>query len=252
MNLPDMSSEFSEIKLAIVCPMANEAETAENFVSAVLDQCKGFEKRKFFIIIDRASKDNTLDILNKLQKSETDLEVIYAPENKNVVDAYLRGYKEALKSESDWILEIDGGFSHNPEEVPRFFYKMLEGYDCVFGSRFSKGGGMEKSPLSRYMLSYGGTKLVNILLGTKLSDMTSGFELFNRKSLKYVLEKGIRSKGHFFQTEIKLHCHNFQIAEVPIHYQSASSSVTRSVIFDSLKNLALLTSQRFKPKNRIN
>ncbi len=183
--------------------MANEEKNAVPFVQAVLDRCTGFKQVKFFVILDKACRDNTMKLLQDLQKSKPELSVIYAPENKNVVDAYVRGYREALRSDSDWILEIDAGFSHRPEDMPKLFHKMSEGYECVFGSRFAPGGRMEKSPLSRFILSYGGSKLIQLLLGTRLSDMTSGYELFNRQSLDYVLDKGINSKGNFFQTEIK-------------------------------------------------
>ena len=80
--------------------------------------------------------------------------------------------------------------------------KIEEGYDCVFGSRFIKGGSMPDSTLRRKLISRGGSILANFLLGTKLKDMTSGFELFSSSALQMVVDKGIISKGHFFQTEI--------------------------------------------------
>jgi dolichol-phosphate mannosyltransferase len=134
-------------------------------------------------------------------------------------------------------LEIDAGFSHQPENIPLFFEKMCEGYDCVFGSRFCAGGKIADSSQKRRILSRGGTLLTNALMGTKLKDMTSGFQLFSRASLEYVLAKGIQSRGHFFQTEMKIHCRNLRTVEVPIHYRAASERVNQSVIKDSLKNL---------------
>jgi dolichol-phosphate mannosyltransferase len=43
----------------------------------------------------------------------------------------VRGYKEAMARQADWILEIDAGFSHQPEDIPQFFDQMEKGYDCV-------------------------------------------------------------------------------------------------------------------------
>lgn len=96
---------------------------------------------------------------------------------------------------------------------------------------------MLEAPLTRRILSRGGSLLVNILLGTKLKDMTSGFELFTNSALKAVLNNGIKSRGHFFQTEIKVYCHKFHIAEVPIHYRAPSASVNLVVLKDAFKNL---------------
>jgi len=216
--------------------MANELQTAERFVTEVLAQCGGFEKVSFFPVLDNVSSDGTRALLDKLALSEPRLQPVWAPENRCVVDAYVRGYRAALEAGSDWILEIDAGFSHQPSDIPRFFEKMREGYDCVFGTRFRKGGRIEDSSFKRYLISLGGTILARLLLGTRLSDMTSGFELFRAPALASVIGL-IRSKGPFFQTEIKTHCHRYRIAEVPILYKSASHNVTNASLRDALGNL---------------
>ena len=229
----------SGVKLGIVCPMANERDTAVRFVEEVLENCApfGFESVTFYAVLDRVSKDGTLELLRDLEKRREGLRVVWSPENRSVVDAYMRGYREALGAGCDWVLEIDAGYSHQPSDVPRLFEKMLEGYDCVFGSRFCPGGRITDSSFKRRVISRGGTLLANLLLGTKLYDMTSGFELFTRPALQYVLERGVQSRGHFFQTEIKAHCHAFRVAEVPIHYRAASASVNNTVLKDAFRNL---------------
>ena len=231
--------EISEIRLGVVCPMANERESAVRFVGEVLAECApwGFKSVTFFAVLDRVSRDGTLDLLRQLEAERADVRVVWAPENRSVVDAYLRGYREALDSGCDWILEMDAGYSHQPSDIPQFFSKMREGYDAVFGSRFCAGGRISQSSLKRRLISRGGTVLTNLLIGTRLKDMTSGFELFSRAALQQALEKGIHSRGHFFQTEIKAHCHRLRIAEVPIHYRAASNSVNNHVLKDAFTNL---------------
>jgi len=236
--------QFSEINLGIVCPMANERSTAVEFVNAVLQQCRGFKSVIFFVVFDNACKDGTIDLLKELQNKLPQLRVIWAPENKCVVDAYIKGYRQALNADCNWILEIDASFSHQPSQIPQFFDKMADGFDCVFGSRFCKGGKFEEAPLSRYFISYAGSALTNLLLGTKLKDMTSGFEMFTNAALRKVLEKGIQSRGHFFQTEIKTYCRNMRIIEVPIHYRAPSQNVNSAVILDAFSNLFRLFRMR--------
>ncbi|HEY0384641.1 MAG TPA: glycosyltransferase [Pyrinomonadaceae bacterium] len=231
--------QFSEIKLGIVCPMASEEQTAIPFVTSVLEQCRSrqFAAITFFAILDRASKDRTLELLREYSVKEPELRVVWSPENKGVVDAYVRGYREALAEGCDWILEIDAGFSHQPEDIPLFFDKMREGYDCVFGSRFCEGGNISDSSFKRKLISRGGTLLANSLLGTRLRDMTSGFEMFSRRALEDVLKRGIKSRGPFFQTEIKTYCRNLKIVEVPIQYRAASHDVNNKALKDSFSNL---------------
>ena len=240
------SQNISQVKLGIVCPMANERERAVEFIDAVLAQCDGFKEVTFFAVLDNVSIDGTVEILRELENRQPKLKIIWAPENKCVVDAYVRGYKEALNVGCDWILEIDASFSHQPYEIPQFFEKILQRYDCVFGSRFCEGGSMVESSLKRRFISRAGSLMANFLLGTKLKDMTSGFELFTRQALEMVLEKGIKSKAHFFQTEIKVYCRNLKIAELPITYRAPSASVNNAVLRDALVNLFRLFILRLK------
>jgi dolichol-phosphate mannosyltransferase len=231
------TSQLSEIRLGVVSPMANEEDCAADFVRQVLSATQGFREVTFFAVLDKKSTDRTREILDKLKTTEPNLQVVWAPENKCVVDAYVRGYREALNAGSDWILEIDAGFSHQPADISKFFEKMREGYDCVFGSRFCPGGSMADTALKRRIISRGGSILSNLFLGTALADMTSGFELFTRRPLEYVLERGLRSRGPFFQVEIKTYCRRFKIAEVPIQYRAASHQVGRAALKDSFSNL---------------
>jgi len=219
--------------------MANERETAEDFVLALLLKCRdfGFGSLRLFVIVDNKSNDGTRQLLESLEERNPQLRLVWAPQNRCVVDAYVRGYREAIAAGCDWILEIDGGYSHQPEDLPPFFSKMSEGYDCVFGSRFCDGGRISETSLKRRILSGGGTFLTNLLLGTKLRDMTSGYQLFTRAALQSVLNRGIHSRGHFFQTEMKVYCRNFAVAEVPIHYRAASESVNPRAVRDALANL---------------
>src|ERR1035438_7712965 len=234
----------SAVALGIVCPMANEGDGAVPFCRAVLKQCSGFQKVTFFAVFDCVTKDESLDHMRALERSEQSLRVVWAPENRCVVDAYLRGYKEALDAGCDWILEIDAGFSHQPEDIPQFFDAMEQGMDCVFGSRSL--GCFESSSVKRRFVSWGGTALANLLLGTRQTDMTSGFELFSRKTLSKVLDRGIQSRAHFFQTEIKTYCRNLRFVEVPITYRAASPRLGSSAITEAFRQLWRLFRLRLK------
>jgi dolichol-phosphate mannosyltransferase len=235
----------SNVRLGIACPMANEGALGSRFVEEVLARCDGFREVRFFAILDKATTDNTRELLDQLAGHEPRLHVVWAPENRCVVDAYLRGYREALAWGADWILEIDAGFSHQPDDIPQFFAMMMQGYDCVFGSRMRPGGRIVKSSLKRRCVSWGGTVLTNLLLGTTLTDMTSGFELFSRGALQMVLEKGIQSRAHFFQTEIKVHCRHLKIAEVPITYTAASPRLSNASLWEAFQQLGRLSRQRW-------
>jgi dolichol-phosphate mannosyltransferase len=228
--------------------MANEGVEALRLVDAVLAQTAGFAAVAFYAVLDKQTSDGSLDLLRSYATRETRLVVVWAPENQCVVDAYVRGYREALAGGADWILEMDAGFSHDPADLPKFWAAIESGCDCAFGSRFMPGGGFEQSSWKRWLVSWGGSALSNLLLGTKLADMTSGFELFRRDVLEMVLERGIQSRAHFFQTEIKTYCRNLNAIEVPITYRFASGRLGAAPITDSLKQLWRLFRMRMAGK----
>ena len=187
-------------------------------------------------MLDNVCKDRTKEIIDERSKQDPRIKLIWAPENRCAVDAYFRGYTEAYKDRCDWILEMDGGLSHRPEEIPRFIKAMQDGAEFAAGSRFCKGG-KYINPGKRYLLSKGGTILSNLILGTKMKDMTSGFECFNRNSMKHILDTGVKSKAHFFQTEIRFHLRKHKWKEVPITYSDPSKSVGSSNIKEAITNL---------------
>jgi dolichol-phosphate mannosyltransferase len=224
--------------------MANEGDDAQAFCRQVLENCSGFRKVTFFAVFDRVTRDFSLDRMRELEQTEPRLRVVWAPENRCVVDAYMRGYKEALDAGCDWILEIDAGFSHRPGDIPQFFDEMEKGMDCVFGSRTL--GRFKDSSMKRRFVSWGGTALANLLLGTRQTDMTSGFELFSRQTLSMVIDRGIHSRAHFFQTEIKTYCRNLRFVEVPITYRAASPRLGSSALADAFNQLWRLFQLRLK------
>jgi hypothetical protein len=120
---------------------------------------------------------------------------------------------------------------------------MERGYDYAGGCRFMDGGSYS-GRWSRYFLSRGGGLLANLLLGTRMRDMTGGFECFTREALQAVIANGVHSRAHFFQTEIKLLMHEWNWTEVPIHYRNPSKSVGRSSVLDAIANLWRLIRDR--------
>ena len=222
---------------AVIIPMANESEDFCPFIyslTAVLDK---LECGKVYFIVDKVSKDNTLELCNNLSANDNRFITVYAPENKNVVDAYLRGYKEALKNNHEFIIEMDAGLSHDPRALPMFLRVLNEGNECAFGSRFINGGSICDSTWKRTFLSKAGTILSNMLLGTKMFDMTSGFQGFHTSIVEKFVGYNLLSKAHFYQTELRYLLRRTRFAEIPIHYRAPSPSVSRKAIQNSFSVL---------------
>src|SRR5437667_117158 len=127
---------FEKMNWALIVPMANEENEFAPFVRELFRALEEIKSGKVYFIVDNVSTDKTLDLCQKLSQHDSRFITVWAPENKNVVDAYMRGYKEALHNNHDFIIEMDGGLSHDPKYLQEILKKLSEGYECVFGSRF--------------------------------------------------------------------------------------------------------------------
>ena len=96
---------------------------------------------------------------------------------------------------------------------------------------------MREQPFYRRILSQGGTFLANFVLGTRLKDMTSGFECFKCSVLERMNLDAFLSTGHMYQTEMRFYCRNLRTIEVPIHYVGTASSLKGSSVLEALRLL---------------
>ena len=218
-------------------PVANEGET----MAAVIDEILAlpYDNLLLYPVIDSFSKDNTEEIIRSYEHTGR-VKCIFYEESTGVISCYLEGFRRALADGAEQIIEMDGGGSHQPCELPQFIDKLNEGYDCVWGSRFVPGGGMHNHPLYRRMLSGGGTFLSNLVLHTHYKDMTSGFEGFQRAVLEKMDFDKFLSHGHMYQTEMRYYCRNYKTIEVPINYIGSSSSLKFKFVLEALKILTQL------------
>jgi len=245
------SSRYIDHNFAIIIPMANESEDFSPFVDGLKNVMDRLGLGTVFFIVDKVSKDNTLELCNNLSTIDNRFITIWAPENRNVVDAYLKGYRTAYEKGHEIIIEMDAGNSHDPRAIPMFLRVLNEGNECAFGSRFMNGGSIQESSYKRIFLSKFGTILSNILLGTNMCDMTSGYLGFHATVVKEFINYPFRSKAHFYQTELRYLLRKKRYAEVPIHYRAPSPRVSKKAILNSIEVLLFYFIKRLRGKEVI-
>ncbi|HNR56042.1 MAG TPA: glycosyltransferase [Flavobacteriales bacterium] len=222
---------------ALVIPLANEEGEFDPFIEALQATLNRLGSGTVYLVVDTVSKDRTLELSHELATRDERFKAVWAPENRNVVDAYLRGYREAYENGHAIIIEMDAGLSHDPRAIPMFLRVLNEGNECAFGSRFINGGSITESNLRRTVLSKVGTILSNVLLGTRMYDTTSGYQGFHRVIVGRFLAYPLLSKAHFYQTELRYLLRRSRFAEIPIHYKAPSPRVSQKAIGDSIRVL---------------
>lgn len=221
---------MSTPRFAICIPMANEEDSFAEFIGSLTQVIDDYPGASVYLVVDKASTDSTPELCRALQEKDTRYHYVWAPENKNVVDAYLRGFREAMKEAPEFIIEMDGGGSHDPRALHAFIRAMREGHECAFGSRYINGGSMVGSPFKRRFLSKFGSMVARWVLGCPMRDCTSGYEAFSAEVMSKILAYPLRSKAHFYQTELRYLLRHRNWIEVPIHYTSPSPRVSAKAL----------------------
>jgi dolichol-phosphate mannosyltransferase len=207
------------------------------FTTALRNTLDRIGSGRVYLVVDRISVDRTLDLCRELSSKDSRFEVVWAEENRHVVDAYMNGYRAAAGRSHEVIIEMDAGMSHDPRALPMFLRVLNEGNECAFGSRFINGGSIYNSNFTRTFFSKFGTTLSNVLLGTKLFDMTSGYQGFHLNVVREFIDFPLRSTGHFYQTELRYILRFKRYAEIPIHYRVPSPTISGSSIRNSIGTL---------------
>ena len=204
----------------LVLPTYNEAENIDPFVRAVLPELasSGIEHR--LLVVDDNSPDGTGVLADGLAAEFPEVEVFHRPVKEGLGRAYLAGFRRALDSGADLVLEMDADFSHDPKDLPRLIAAATDA-DLVLGSRYVRGGGVSDWGLLRRMLSRGGCWYAQHILGIPVRDLTGGFKCFKRRVLESIPLDNVHADGYGFQIELTYYAvkSGFSVVEVPITFR---------------------------------
>src|SRR5215468_348200 len=90
------------------------------------------------LVVDDNSPDGTGQIADELAAKNPTIHVLHRTEKNGLGRAYCAGFAWALARNYEFIFEMDGDFSHNPDDVPAFL-KAARDADLVVGSRYCNG-----------------------------------------------------------------------------------------------------------------
>ena len=169
------------------------------------------------LVVDDNSPDGTGKLADELAAKHQVIHVLHRSEKNGLGRAYLAGFKWALERGHEFVFELDGDMSHNPDDIPAFLQAAANA-DLVLGSRYVNGIRIINWPLSRLMLSKSAATFVQSVTGMPFTDPTGGYKCFRRRALESIDLNAITSNGYSFQIEVthRLWCQGMNIVEVPI------------------------------------
>ena len=217
----------------VIVPTYNEKDNLPMLAERILRLPRPVD----LLVVDDNSPDGTGKIADDLAAKNRSVQVLHRLEKNGLGRAYCDGFRWALERDYRWIMEMDGDFSHNPDDIPQFL-KAAEQADLVLGSRYADGIRVINWPLSRLMLSMSAGCYVRWITGMPFSDPTGGFKCFRREALETIDLQNVRSNGYSFQVEMthKIWRQGLRVVEVPIIFTDrfqGNSKMSRKIVYEA-------------------
>lgn len=214
----------------VIVPTYNERQNLPGLASRLL----ALPMQLDLLVVDDNSPDGTGALADELARNDQRVHVLHREAKNGLGRAYCEGFAWALARDYEFILQMDGDFSHDPADIPRFV-EAARGADLVLGSRYCNGIRVLNWPARRLMLSLGAARYVQIITGMPFTDPTGGYKCFRRATLAAIRLPDVRSNGYSFQIEMthKTWRRGGRVVEVPIiftdRYQGTSKMSGRIV-----------------------
>jgi dolichol-phosphate mannosyltransferase len=176
------------------------------------------------VAVDDGSSDRTWEILTELASRIRTL--------KPVQNAGPHGFGRAIicgldHMKGDAVVIMMADESDDSRDVVRYWHELNNGFDCVFGSRFIKGGGTIDYPYVKMFFNRLANTFLRVLFGISLNDTTNAFKAYRREVIE-----GCRPliAPHFNLTvelPLKAIVRGFSWTVIPITWKNRRSGVAK-------------------------
>jgi len=184
-------------KITILIPCYNEEKGVGKVIDGVpKDRLKELGYETEIIVIDNNSKDKTMEV------AKAHGATVYFEKIQGKVAALKKGFEEAT---GEIIVTIDGDNTYPSREIPTLI-RVFDGSDLVIGSRFNSVWNLpqlfkpREQQFSRVIANKIGAELGSIILGHRITDVTTGLRAFKRDLLGKI--PSIKAKGLDFEAEL--------------------------------------------------
>ena len=236
--------------VSIVIPTKEEHGNIDRLIKLINKTTKKHRIDNEILVIDDKSQDGTIQDVEQLQKSQSNLKLIQRANYKHFFPKYPQKWKyiglgSAHKigynlAQGDLIISMDGDLSNHPKELPKLIKKISDGYDVCVGSRYIGGGGSEKNVINQIVSRFGNS-YISVMSGIKISDFSTGYRAIKRniwekiKNLQYTNDNNFLIESLYFAHKCKA-----KISEIPIFFKEREIGVSKTpLVKETLKALIL-------------
>ena len=180
-SMPPPSPPVHPLRLlSAVIPARNEADCIASTVEHLHLELSLHDVPHEIVVVDDGSTDKTWAVLQRLACTDPALRPVRNEGQHGFGRAVVTGI-EAASGDAVVIMMADE--SDDARDVVRYWRLLNEGWDCVFGSRFVKGGGLIDYPWLKLRLNRLANLFIRLLLRIPLNDTTNAFKAYRRTAL---------------------------------------------------------------------
>ena len=166
------------MKLSIVIPAYNEEGSITETLLKLYETLLKYKVDHEIVVVNDNSKDKTEKLLSELKVQIPSLNY-FTNEGPNGFGYAVRYGLDRFTGDCVAIMMAD--LSDDPEDLIRYYNKMQEGFDCVFGSRWIKGGKVIDYPWLKKIINRVANTIVRIFMGIRYNDTTNAFKLYRKE-----------------------------------------------------------------------
>lgn len=164
--------------LSVVIPARDEEGCIEETVVELVSSLRKQKIRYEIVVVNDGSTDGTTACVQRLASSDSGIIQVHTSGRHGFGMAVREGLSRAT-GDAVAVMMADG--SDSPQDLVRYYYKLLEGYDCVFGSRFDRGGKVVDYPWHKLILNRLANWFILLLFQIRFNDVTNAFKCYRRE-----------------------------------------------------------------------
>lgn len=220
------------MELCIIIPAKNEELTLTETLENIQRKLKGKIPFNILVVNDH-SDDGTLNLLEYLASSFPNLKYVSNELDGGVGNAISYGLS---KWHGDIVAICMADGSDAPDDILLSYQKIKgEGYDCVFGSRFIKGGQVKNYPFIKLILNRIFNTWVRIISGKKYNDFTNIFKVYHRRAIEVILPLSSIGFSIGLEMSLKAFKRKLKIAIIPISWMQRKAGVSKLKLSKNFK-----------------
>lgn len=216
---------FSTImKLSIVIPAYNEEDSIHTTVTDIIKTLDREDIIYEILVVNDNSSDDTEKRLQQLSQKYPIFKFVNNIPPHGIGLAIQKGLNH-YSGDAVAIVMADG--SDSPEDIVKYYRKIEDGYECVFGSRFIKDGKIIDYPPHKLILNRLANWFIRVMFNIKYNDVTNAFKCYRREVIDGI--KPILSHHFNITVELPLKAivRNYTYTVLPISWRNRTSGVSK-------------------------